>query len=547
MDFSIRFPGLIASLVLVGCSAFAQTPGPAADDVAANAAWCRDALKVPAVTSATASVPDPRAGGALDLPPQARSLVMSLSLSGGGYRAMLFHVGTLRRLNDAGLLPSLSVVSSVSGGSVASAWLAYRWADLAFDDQNRATNFDQVIETPLRELAHTTLDIPSALVGLLPFTSAASRQVAHYDEHLFHGALLKDVRPGMPDGGGPAQSRPRPLFIFNATNLQTGEAWQFRATAMGGPLTLWTEPDDTRLAEAVAASSGFPPVLSPLVLHPVQANEPARWHDCSDARDNPYGVSYRHEPGRMLPVGGAEEYRRNIYLIDGGVRDNLGISPIEEINRLRRLDHFAFGTVTLISDGGATTAFESSPATNWLSQSMRLLNLMSDQPDEVRVGNLIRTGSARLRGYGWDGSDSAPNCALPLPPPELDRARSAAASSTGDDAYAYWSIRRRPKLHRGFECPDKPDTWMAAEVNAMATIPTAFRAMNDVEEARLINWGYLAAHHGLPYVDFAWPDVSLRRRWLAPCALPYGPDVTDPEGKAPSAREARCLQLKAAG
>lgn len=41
-----------------------------------------------------------------------------LCLSGGGYRAMLFHVGSLWRLNQAGFLPKLNRVSSVSGGSI---------------------------------------------------------------------------------------------------------------------------------------------------------------------------------------------------------------------------------------------------------------------------------------------------------------------------------------------------------------------------------------------------------------------------------------------
>jgi NTE family protein len=44
---------------------------------------------------------------------------IALCLSGGGYRAMLFHLGSLWRLNEAGLLPKLDRISSVSGGSIA--------------------------------------------------------------------------------------------------------------------------------------------------------------------------------------------------------------------------------------------------------------------------------------------------------------------------------------------------------------------------------------------------------------------------------------------
>ena len=52
---------------------------------------------------------------------------VALCLSGGGYRAMLFHVGVVWRLHDAGWLPRLDRVSSVSGGSIAAGTLALAW------------------------------------------------------------------------------------------------------------------------------------------------------------------------------------------------------------------------------------------------------------------------------------------------------------------------------------------------------------------------------------------------------------------------------------
>ena len=51
----------------------------------------------------------------------------TLALSGGGFRAMLFHVGGLVRLDEAGILSRLDRVSSVSGGSIAAAALAKHW------------------------------------------------------------------------------------------------------------------------------------------------------------------------------------------------------------------------------------------------------------------------------------------------------------------------------------------------------------------------------------------------------------------------------------
>ena len=58
---------------------------------------------------------------------------IGLCLSGGGFRAMLFHLGCFVRLNELGLLPRLERVASVSGGSIAAGALAVAWPELEFD------------------------------------------------------------------------------------------------------------------------------------------------------------------------------------------------------------------------------------------------------------------------------------------------------------------------------------------------------------------------------------------------------------------------------
>ena len=54
---------------------------------------------------------------------------IALCLSGGGYRAMLFHLGALWRLNEWGYLPRLARISSVSGGSITAGVLGLKWAE----------------------------------------------------------------------------------------------------------------------------------------------------------------------------------------------------------------------------------------------------------------------------------------------------------------------------------------------------------------------------------------------------------------------------------
>ena len=59
--------------------------------------------------------------------------MIGLSLSGGGSRAIAFHLGCLRALNDMGVLEKIGVLSTISGGSVIGALYAYS-PDLTFPE-----------------------------------------------------------------------------------------------------------------------------------------------------------------------------------------------------------------------------------------------------------------------------------------------------------------------------------------------------------------------------------------------------------------------------
>ena len=63
---------------------------------------------------------------------------VALALSGGGFRASIFHLGVLKRLAELGQLPRVDVVSTVSGGSIVGAFLALRWGRVAADGADAA-------------------------------------------------------------------------------------------------------------------------------------------------------------------------------------------------------------------------------------------------------------------------------------------------------------------------------------------------------------------------------------------------------------------------
>ena len=270
---------------------------------------------------------------------------MALALSGGGYRAMLFHVGCLWRLNELGILPHLKRISSVSGGSITAALLGINWSRLGFNNQGVAIHFDQAVVQPIRSLADRTIDIPAILTGiLLPCVTISDRIAAAYDKYLYHGATLQNL---------PHCS---PRFVINATSLQTGTLWRFSQPYMADYRVAQYGTPNLPIALAVAASSAFPPVLSPvrIDIHKLQPLPNSR---------GPF----------FLPP-----YNRTVLAADGGVYDNLGIETIWK--RYRTL---------LVSDGGGRMQCQPRPPIFWPCQTVRVLDVIDNQVRSLRKRQLM--------------------------------------------------------------------------------------------------------------------------------------------------------------
>jgi NTE family protein len=278
----------------------------------------------------------------LDLKGSPPTTGVGLCLSGGGYRAMVFHLGTLRRLNETGWLHQLTDVASVSGGSIIAAHLGRVWGKLDFGADGVARNFDSVVARPIMDLAAKTIDLPSVITGLLVPGWISKRVQKRYDSLLYHGATLQDL---------PGENGPR--FVILATNLTNGRLWKFGQKEMGD----WSMPaikhPTVSLAEAVAASSAFPPFLSPHVLR----------------------------------IKG----RPALQLCDGGVYDNLGLEPVVK----------NCATV-FVSDGGGTFAEQVRPKKNWAQGLLRVLNTVDVEVRRLRrrqiVGLLV---TKQRRGAFW--------------------------------------------------------------------------------------------------------------------------------------------------
>ena len=130
------------------------------------------------------------------------------------------------------------------------------------------------------------------------------------------------------------------------------------------------------LSCAVAASSAFPPVLSPFVL------------DTGDA-------AWETVEGNELT---SSDFREHITLCDGGVYDNLGLETV-----------WKKCATVVVSDAGGEMPDESSPPHDWIRQSVRLLHVLDREVRELRKRQVKSSYADGTRqGAYWNIRDAHP-------------------------------------------------------------------------------------------------------------------------------------------
>ena len=311
----------------------------------------------------------------------------ALCLSGGGFRAMLFHLGVVWRLNDAGWLPRLDRVSSVSGGSITAGLLAARWTQLGFDeDTGVAGRFVEQIAEPLDEFATRRVDTPSILSGLaMPGVSIGERVAGVYRKELYGDTTLQD----MPD---------TPRFIINATNIETGSLVLFSRREITDMLVGTVPSPEVPISVAVAASSAFPPFLSPLVI---------------DLSEFPWQTDAEN-------IYTSAGFRGKVALSDGGVYDNLGLETAWR--RCHRI---------IASDAGGRLGAEEDPHGDWGRHIVRVLKVIDGQVRTLRRAQIQEALERGDRDGVYLGIRSTrehfPDLADPIP---TDPVRTKALSET---------------------------------------------------------------------------------------------------------------------
>lgn len=250
--------------------------------------------------------------GKMTTPARSDDTMLIVSFSGGGTRAAALAYGVLEHLRDTpvrggDMLARVDVVSSISGGSFTAAHYAlYGRAGLP---RLRERFLDQP-KTQLR-LALSTLHPYNAIRLLSPRFSRIDLVAEYFDKLLFEQATYAKM------------PREAPYTMINATELDMGTLFTFTQEQFD---PICSDLEQVRVARAVAASSAFPVLLTPMTLKsyggPKCGYKPGDWYDLAkqDLLLNPRRFRYSGDLRALM-----DENRHYLHVVDGGAADNIGL------------------------------------------------------------------------------------------------------------------------------------------------------------------------------------------------------------------------------
>jgi predicted acylesterase/phospholipase RssA len=435
---------------------------------------------------------------------------VGLALSGGGFRASLFHIGVLAKLAELDVLRRVEVLSCVSGGSIIGAhyYLQLREMLETKDLEQNGVDIRQAYIDLVQRIAKDFLAGVEANIRMWVFANPFPLLCSIFSRvytrtvrlgELFESTLFAKVwadapdrKPGLPlrlkdlrirPNGANASFEPKihnwrrqgkvPVLILNATTLNTGHAWQYTTSFMGeSPWAIDPNADgtnrlrrvyhedapeghqETPLAQAVVASACVPGMFEPIRL------------------DGLYRLEEKGKKAQPLVLR----------QVDGGVHDNQGIASLFEQGC----------TVVLVSDASGQTALAVDSGGGSLAPLMRSNSVLMQRVRQEQYARLeaMRQGGL-LKGamfihlkqdldvlpVDWVSCDEPPDC-----------------SAQESEPFTKYGIRKEVQ-------------------QLLAGIRTDLDSFSEVEAYALMTSGYRMAGYYLPKVEVLPTPAKAGTTW----------------------------------
>lgn len=286
---------------------------------------------------------------------------IGLALSGGGFRAAVFHLGVLRYLAEQDLLEQVTQVSSVSGGSLATGAIfssaGGRWPS--------SREFLETVYPSVRDMLVSR--------DLFSFRALGVRGLVRHNARILYrraNILSWLIRERWKISLKLSDLPKSPVWHVNTTCLETGKNWRFTRDSMGDWQAGRHYSPDVAVADAMAASAAVPYVIGALKL------------------TLPKDGWWQTDPATKKPLRKAERRYENVHLWDGGAYENMALEVLyKPVEGLQGCD------VLICSDASAPLG----PPVGILSSllkgglgSPRLFDIAADQIRSLRSRMLMK-------------------------------------------------------------------------------------------------------------------------------------------------------------
>jgi len=282
---------------------------------------------------------------------------IGLALSGGGFRAAVFHIGMLKWLAENNKLEHISHLSTVSGGTLLTGLIFHlnegKWPSSSCYLNKLYPKLQEIFtKTDLQSILTKKLLDPR---NWIYFFSSAN-------------ILAKAIESCWGIKGKLSDLEQFPIWSVNGTTFENGRRFRFKQNICGDYDIGYTSATNFKITEAMAVSAAFPCLIGPLIINTCDFEWKKRknWNDKIEQAET------------------INQSFRKIHLFDGGLYDNLGLEPLFDAGTQKIKDENI--AQLYVSDAGLP--FKKMSLRFSPRRLTRIVDIMSDQSRSLRVRSI---------------------------------------------------------------------------------------------------------------------------------------------------------------